>query len=110
MTRPATLVQRAATKPAVTIKPARPGTAEKSAGVPAGDRTPRVPGGAAAPPGMATESVDPLTSRTVTVDDPLTTSLLAEISRRPTTVDVSPEQIDEVHDLAAGERDPDDPP
>jgi hypothetical protein len=59
---------------------------------------------------MATESVDPLTSRTVTVDDPLTTSLLAEISRRPTTVDVSPEQIDEVHDLAAGERDPDDPP
>jgi hypothetical protein len=35
-------------------------------------------------------------SRTVTVDDPLTTSLLAEVTRRTRTVEVSADQIDEV--------------
>jgi hypothetical protein len=38
-------------------------------------------------------SAPPLTSRTATLDDPLTTSLLAEIARRPTTVEMSPAQI-----------------
>ncbi|HET7500772.1 MAG TPA: hypothetical protein VFK02_07205 [Kofleriaceae bacterium] len=38
-------------------------------------------------------------ARTLTLDDPLTTSLLAEVARRLTTIDVSPDQIDEVHDL-----------
>ncbi len=69
-----------------------------------------------------------LGSRTTTVDDPFTTSLLAEIAKRSTTIDVSPDQIDEARDLdpgepgdhvepgepGAGERDPaaptDDPP
>jgi hypothetical protein len=42
-------------------------------------------------------------SRTVTVDDPLTTSLLAEVARRSKTVEVSPDQIDEVTQLATEE-------
>ena len=53
----------------------------------------------------------PLTSRTVTLDDPLTTSLLAEISRRSRTIEVTADQIAEAQaiepdDAAAGERDP----
>lgn len=35
-------------------------------------------------------------SRTVTVDDPLTTSLLAEVTRRSKTVEISPEKLEEV--------------
>src|SRR5262245_13400322 len=35
-------------------------------------------------------------SRTATLDDPLTTSLLAEVARRTKTVEVSPEQIDQI--------------
>ncbi|MBC7976679.1 MAG: hypothetical protein H7138_17030 [Myxococcales bacterium] len=42
-------------------------------------------------------------SRTATLDDPLTTSLLAEVARRSMTVDVSPDQIDEATDLEPGE-------
>jgi len=38
--------------------------------------------------------VAPLEARTTTVDDPLTTSLLAEVARRR-TIEVSPEDIDE---------------
>ena len=37
----------------------------------------------------------PAFARTATLDDPLTTSLLAEVARRSKTIDVSPEQIDE---------------
>jgi hypothetical protein len=52
---------------------------------------------AATPPGPARipkSSTPPLTtSRTTTLDDPLTTSLLAEIARRPATVDMSPAQL-----------------
>jgi hypothetical protein len=33
--------------------------------------------------------------RTTTVDDPLTTRILAEVARRTNTVEVSPDQIDE---------------
>jgi hypothetical protein len=53
---------------------------------------------------------EPPQSRTVTLDDPLTTSLLAEVTRRSRTIDVSPEQIDEAIDLAPGpgDHDPDD--
>jgi len=50
----------------------------------------------------------PLISRTATLDDPLTTSLLAEVTRSR-TIEVSPEQIDEARDLEPGDRDPDDP-
>jgi hypothetical protein len=51
---------------------------------------------------------DLLISRTATLDDPLTTSLLAEVARRSSTIEVSAEQIDEAIDLAPGDRDPDD--
>ena len=49
-----------------------------------------------------------LRSRTATLDDPLTTSLLAEVARRTMTIEVSPDQIDEVTELEPGERDPSD--
>jgi hypothetical protein len=49
----------------------------------------------------------PLRSRTATVDDPFTTSLLAEVARRTRTIDVSPEQIAEAMDAAPA--DPDSP-
>ena len=52
--------------------------------------------------------IAPVEARTATLDDPLTTSLLAEISRHPATVDVLPEQIAEAMDIARGDRDPDD--
>jgi hypothetical protein len=45
----------------------------------------------------------PLVSRTATLDDPLTTSLLAEITRRSRTIDVSPDQIAEAVDLDPAE-------
>ncbi|HEX3475055.1 MAG TPA: hypothetical protein VHT91_08440 [Kofleriaceae bacterium] len=65
-------------------------------------------------------SIPPLTSRTTTLDDPLTTSLLAEIARRPSTVEMSPAQLAEARAMAPGaqdaeagadraDRDPDDP-
>ena len=49
-----------------------------------------------------------LRSRTATLDDPLTTSLLAEVARRTSTIEVSPDQIDEATELEPGERDPSD--
>jgi hypothetical protein len=62
--------------------------------------------------------VAPLEARTTTVDDPLTTSLLAEVARRH-TVEVDPDDIDEAIDVAPddlgsadllpGETDPTDP-
>src|SRR5690349_14966716 len=58
-----------------------------------------------------------LASRTTTVDDPFTTSLLAEVARRSQTLDLAPDQIDEAldealdeaTDLEPGESDPADP-
>lgn len=56
--------------------------------------------------------VAPVEARTTTVDDPLTTSLLAEVARR-NTLEVSPEDIEELLEEAAeaaedgpGESDP----
>ncbi len=47
----------------------------------------------------------PLTMpRTTTLDDPFTTSLLAEVARRSKTIEVSPAQVDEALNY-----DPDDP-
>ena len=74
------------------------------------------PGPARIPKG----STPPLTSRTATLDDPLTTSLLAEIARRPSTVEMSSAQLAEARAMAPGaqepepreareDRDPDDP-
>ena len=36
-----------------------------------------------------------LTSRTTTLDDPMTTSLLAEVSRQRSTIEIRPEDIDD---------------
>jgi hypothetical protein len=48
-------------------------------------------------------------SRTTTVDDPLTTRILAEVARRTNTVEVSPDQIDEAGELPPGDGPADDP-
>jgi hypothetical protein len=81
---------------------------------------PTKPGEMPAPmPGYPGGTIDPdavlLSSRTATLDDPLTTSLLAEVTRRSLTVDISPEQLIEVLEVDAAEaaadadREPDDP-
>jgi len=49
-------------------------------------------------------------SRTATLDDPLTTSLLAEVARRSMTIEVSPDQIDEAKALDLDDDDPSDDP
>jgi hypothetical protein len=49
--------------------------------------------------GLPPEDDAPYMPRTTTLDDPLTTSLLAEVARRSRTLDVSPEQIAEAQDL-----------
>jgi DNA-binding transcriptional LysR family regulator len=51
---------------------------------------------------------DLLISRTATLDDPLTTSLLAEVTRRSPTIEVEPEQVDEALDIEPGDGEPDD--
>jgi hypothetical protein len=54
------------------------------------------------PARMPKSSVSPepeLTSRTTTLDDPMTTSLLAEVSRQRSTIEIRPEDID--HAIAA---------
>jgi hypothetical protein len=65
---------------------------------------------AAPPPGPARvprSSTPPLTtSRTTTLDDPLTTSLLAEIARRPATVEMSPAQLAAARAMAPGGSEP----
>jgi hypothetical protein len=63
---------------------------------------------AVAPPGsgparIPKSSTPPLTtSRTTTLDDPLTTSLLAEIARRPATVEMTPAQLAAARAMAPG--------
>ena len=46
-------------------------------------------------------SEPPFTGRTVTLDDPLTTSLLAEVTRRARTIEMSPAQLDAALERAA---------
>ena len=54
---------------------------------------------------------DPLAMpRTTTLDDPLTTMLLAEVARRSRTVELSPAQIDEAMNRDPGDPDPSDDP
>jgi hypothetical protein len=68
-----------------------------------------IPARPASPSAVQQLADAPLSSRTATLDDPLTTSLLAEVARRSRTVDVSPEQIDEAMDIEPAEPgDPDD--
>jgi hypothetical protein len=50
-----------------------------------------------------------LASRTTTVDDPLTTRILAEVARRTHTIEVSPDQIDEATEAAPIDAPADDP-
>lgn len=91
----------------------RPPASDPAAPTPAGPGPTRIP----------RSSTPPLTSRTATLDDPLTTSLLAEIARRPSTVEMSPAQLAEARAMAPRalktedpedpeapeDRDPDDP-
>jgi hypothetical protein len=86
----------------------KPPASEPAAPPPAGPAPARVP----------RSSTPPLTtSRTATLDDPLTTSLLAEIARRPSTVEMTPAQLAEARAMSPGapdpepreDRDPDDP-
>lgn len=101
-------------------RPRRPGPAAQSAAnKPAsGPAAPKLAG--PGPTRIPKSSTPPLTSRTATLDDPLTTSLLAEIARRPSTVEMSPAQLAEARAMAPGasqpeqpeareEREPDDP-
>jgi hypothetical protein len=66
------------------------------------------------PARMPKSSVAPapeLSSRTTTLDDPMTTSLLAEASRQRSTIEIRPEDIDEAiaAELAAVAADRDSP-
>lgn len=64
--------------------------AEETAKPDAGEgEGPRTPLGTTPPPNIAQ-------SRTITADDPMTTVLLAEVSRRSETTDFDPEEIDAV--------------
>jgi hypothetical protein len=68
------------------------------------------------PARMPKSSVAPaapeLSSRTTTLDDPMTTSLLAEASRQRSTIEIRPEDIDEAiaaeRAAVAADRDPPD--
>ena len=88
----------AATRPSAEEAAAAEAAAVEAAGTPG------------APPGPARvpkSSAPPLTtSRTTTLDDPLTTSLLAEIARRPATVDMSPAQLAAARAMAPGAPEP----
>jgi len=79
------------------VGPARTGAAE-----------PRTPEAKARDLAAGTQEVPsaPLMSRTATLDDPLTTSLLAEVARRTKTIEVSADQIDEAKDIELGDADP----
>src|SRR3954471_4007222 len=60
-----------------------------------------------APARIPKSSTPPLTtSRTATLDDPLTTSLLAEIARRPSTVEMTPAQLAAARAMAPGGPEP----
>ncbi len=72
-------------------RPADPPEQSAANKPPAGEPAPRLAG--PGPARIPKSSTPPLTSRTATLDDPLTTSLLAEIARRPSTVEMSPAQL-----------------
>jgi len=94
--------------------PGNPG--QSAANQPAASEAAAPPPAGPAPARGPKSSTPPLTtSRTTTLDDPLTTSLLAEIARRPSTVEMTPAQL--ARAMAPGapdperreDRDPDDP-
>src|SRR5215468_10917692 len=98
-------------------RPNRPSPRSSTADKPANG--PEAPGSAGPRPARAPQRpsqhlqqqplAPPLTSRTTTLDDPLTTSLLAEIARRPSTVEMSPAQLAEARAMAPGAQNPEDP-
>lgn len=102
-------------------RPADPPEQSAANKPPAGEPAPRLAG--PGPARIPKASTPPLTSRTATLDDPLTTSLLAEIARRPSTVEMSPAQLAAAQAMVPGapraeelgdpedseDRDPDDP-
>ena len=82
----------------------RPGQSAANKPPRSGPAAPKLAGPARIPKA----STPPLTSRTTTLDDPLTTSLLAEIARRPSTVEMSPAQLAEARAMAPGAQEPED--
>jgi hypothetical protein len=60
----------------------------------------------ATPPVPAKLPVESLRSRTATRHDPLTTELLAEVSRRTNTIDVSPDMVEEAEQSGEHQRKP----
>jgi hypothetical protein len=84
-------------------RPSQPSAATRPSVEEAAAAAPPAPGPARIPK----SSTPPLTtSRTTTLDDPLTTSLLAEIARRPATVEMSPEQLAAARAMAPGAPEP----
>lgn len=73
--------------------------------------TPSAEGTPTTPPSMAgaPSALDLPLPRTKTLDDPLTTSLLAEVARRSRTIEVSPDQIADAMDAEPSNSDPDEP-
>jgi hypothetical protein len=88
-------------------RPAHPPEQSAANKPPAGEPAPRLAG--PGPARIPKASTPPLTSRTATLDDPLTTSLLAEIARRPSTVEMSPAQLAAARAMAPGASKTEDP-
>jgi hypothetical protein len=96
---------------------APPSPAADNTGVQRAVKPARMPKASAAPPVAETKADpdEPLSSRTTTVDDPMTTSLLAEASRHRSTIEISPDELEKAiaagaaeHDADAAEHDPPD--
>src|SRR5262245_29895721 len=89
---------------------ATPSPAADDTGVQRAVKPARMPKASAAPP-LGEPTVDPaelLSSRTTTVDDPMTTSLLAEASRQRSTIEISPHELEKAIAAGAAEHDPPD--
>lgn len=94
-------------------RPVKPATAHR--GLASGTTPPPPAQTAGEEPRAMPEPAPPLArSRTATVDDPLTTMLLAEVARRAATIELSPEPpeppgtLDEAATAEPVDRDPDD--
>ena len=74
--------------------PPTPSAAKKPPPVPGPGAHRRAASVAVRPPRLPKGSDAPLTSRTATLDDPMTTSLLAEVSRQRSTIEIRAEEID----------------
>ena len=58
------------------------------------------------PPAPPKPQPAPALGRAATVDDPLTTQLLAEVARRSRTIEVAPDQVEDAYDRAEDDTPP----